>query len=83
MLVRRALALVATVALALTPAAALAQDTSSIKQDESQLPYVLAAFAVAWAGFFVYVFYLERKVRQLRRELEEASRELRERRPRP
>lgn len=37
---------------------------------DRNLAYLFAAFAVTWAAFFAYVFYLGVKSRELRREIE-------------
>ncbi|MBM3939411.1 MAG: hypothetical protein FJ318_00680 [SAR202 cluster bacterium] len=65
--------LLAIAALLVTPRAALAQTGTGTPEDG--LGYVLAAFGLAWALFFAYVFYLERKSRQLRRDLDAVRRD--------
>lgn len=35
------------------------------------LPYLFAALAVSWAGFFVYAFWISRRQQELRREIDE------------
>lgn len=49
-----------------------------IELPSSNLPWLFAAFAVSWAVFFLYVFYMTRRqqemqsqIRQLRRTLEQ------------
>ena len=37
---------------------------------ESFLPFLAAAYAVTWAAFFAYAFYVSRKQAELRRELD-------------
>ena len=34
------------------------------------LPYLFAVYAITWAGFFAYAFFLSRKQAELRREVE-------------
>ena len=56
-------------------AAASAQDAPG----ESNLGFLLAGTLLTWAGFFAYAFYISRKNRDLRREIEELQRLLDER----
>ena len=35
------------------------------------LPYLFAAYAVTWAAFFVYAFFMSRHQRELEREIQE------------
>ena len=53
-----------------------------IELPSSNLPWLFAAFAVSWAVFFLYVFYMTRRqqemqsqIRQLRRTLEQSEAE--------
>ena len=39
-------------------------------EPESNLPFLFAAFAVTWAAFFAYAFYMAHRERELRREVE-------------
>ena len=55
----------------------LAQDRSS--QPDDNLPFLFAAYAVTWAGFFSYAFYISRRQSDLRRELESLREQLAER----
>ena len=43
------------------------------------LPYLFAAYAVTWVGFFVYMFFMSRRQREMEREVEELRHELEER----
>lgn len=36
---------------------------------ETNLSYLFAVFAVTWAGFFAYIFYISRKQRELQKEV--------------
>jgi CcmD family protein len=36
----------------------------------SNLPYLFAAFAVSWAAFFVYAFFVTRRQQELQGEIE-------------
>lgn len=46
--------------------------------DESPLPFLFAVYAVTWAAFFAYAFYMSRRQRELRRELDELRKALEE-----
>ena len=37
----------------------------------SNLPYLFAAFAVSWAVFFLYVFFMTRRQQEMRNEIRE------------
>ena len=37
---------------------------------EANLPYLFAVFAIAWGGFFAYIFVMTGRRRQMQRELE-------------
>ena len=39
--------------------------------DESPLPFLFAVYTITWAAFFAYAFYVNRRQRELRREIEE------------
>ena len=43
---------------------------------ESFLPYLAAAFAVTWAGFFAYAFFVSSKQAELQREIQALRRTL-------
>lgn len=40
------------------------------------LPYLYAVYAVSWAAFFVYVFFISRHQREMEREIQELKRAL-------
>ncbi len=40
------------------------------------LPYLFAVYAVTWAVFFVYVFFVARKQREMQREIQELKQAL-------
>ena len=63
-----ALAIVTIVAL---PATALASPGAQTSTSDSNLVWLLAALIVVWAGFFAYTFFVSRKTRDMRRELDE------------
>ena len=46
--------------------------------DESPLPFLFAVYTITWAAFFAYAFYVNRRQRELRREIEELRRILKE-----
>ncbi len=41
----------------------------------ANLPYLFAAFAVCWLGFFIYAFFVSRRRQELERELREGEAE--------
>ncbi len=43
------------------------------------LSYLFAAYAVTWVAFFLYVFFMSRRQREMEREIHELRRELAER----
>ena len=43
---------------------------------KSTLPYLFAVYAIAWAGFFAYAFFLSRKRVELEREVKELQQTL-------
>ena len=47
----------------------------------SNLPYLVAAFAVSWAVFFIYAFFVTRRQRELQAEIRELRRALTELEP--
>ena len=47
----------------------------------SNLPYLFAAFAVSWAVFFVYAFFVTRRQREMQAEIRELRQTLEEREP--
>ncbi|MCZ6789646.1 MAG: CcmD family protein [Chloroflexi bacterium] len=42
------------------------------------LPFLFAVYTVTWAAFFAYAFYMSRRQRELRRELDEIKRAMEE-----
>ncbi|MDA1215811.1 MAG: CcmD family protein [Chloroflexi bacterium] len=76
-----------TVALAMTLLAAIlipqtvlasvvGQEGETVRN--ANLPYLFAAFAVVWAGFFGYLFYIHQRNSNLRQEIDELKEELEE-----
>ena len=47
----------------------------------SNLPYLFAAFAVSWAVFFVYVFFVTRRQQEMQTEIKELRQVLERREP--
>ena len=45
---------------------------------DGNLPFLFAVYTVTWAAFFAYAFYMSRRQRELRREMEELKRALEE-----
>ena len=61
------------------PLTALAAASAQEVPGESNLGFLLAGTALAWAGFFAYAFYIGRKNLELRRDIEELRQELADR----
>lgn len=83
-----ALILLSAVVLALDADVAQAQQstpepagsmTAEGADPEANLPYLFAAYTVTWIGFFVYVYFLSQRNRNLRREVEALREALEER----
>lgn len=59
-----------------TQAASPAQEGSG---PEANLPFLFAVYIITWAAFFAYVFYVSRRQRELRNEIQDLKRALEER----
>ena len=46
---------------------------------EANLPYLLGMYTVTWAAFFGYAFYMTRRQRELRSQIEDLRRSMEER----
>ena len=55
----------------------LAQASGS--DPEANLPFLFAVYILTWAGFFGYAFYMSRRQRDMRRDIEALRRALQER----
>lgn len=55
----------------------LAQASGS--DPEANLPFLFAVYILTWAGFFGYAFYMSRRQRDMRRDIEALRQALRER----
>lgn len=66
------------VALFAVPSVAGASVQGQSAPGESNLGFLLVALLIAWAGFFAYTFYLSRKTREMRREIDELREQLSE-----
>ncbi len=75
---RRILVLTGVVALVLlAPSAALAAGHGQeAANPEANLPYLLGVYTVTWLAFFAYAFYITRRQRELRRQIDELRRRL-------
>lgn len=69
----------AVVLLAALPGAAFATPPGQEIPGESNLPFLLVGFALAWVVFFGYAFYVARKNRELKREIDELRQSLSDR----
>ena len=78
--IRRAGAMaVATLVWLLSTGIALAAGSAQDDFDrDGNLPFLFAVYTVTWAAFFAYAFYMSRRQRELRREMEELKRALEE-----
>ena len=47
----------------------------------ANLPFLFAAFAVSWAAFFAYAFFVTRRQQEMRREIRELRQALEEQGP--
>ena len=47
----------------------------------SNLPFLFAAFAVSWVAFFAYVFFVNRRQQEIKKEIEELRRSLEHQEP--
>ena len=47
----------------------------------ANLPFLFAAFAVSWLGFFSYAFFVSRRQQELRKEIAELRSELEQQEP--
>lgn len=52
------------------PTIAYAQESTSSSNLETNLPFLFAVYIITWAGFFAYLFFISRRQRELRNELE-------------
>ena len=56
-------------------AAGAAQDTYD---PEGNLPFLYGVYTITWTAFFAYAFYVNRRQRELRRQVDELKRALEE-----
>ncbi len=61
----------ALLALLAAPGVAAAAVAGQSAPGESNLGFLLVGLLIAWGGFFAYTFYLSRKTREMRREIDE------------
>ena len=52
---------------------------ASDSDPEANLPFLFAVYILTWAGFFGYAFYMSRRQRDMRRDIEALRKALRER----
>ncbi len=50
---------------------ALAQGDAGSGSQKTFLPYVFAVYTITWVAFFAFAFYMSRRQRELRREIDE------------
>ena len=76
------LALGAAALAALAPVAAFAQaPAEASRAPEANLPFLFAVYIITWAAFFGYAFYVSRRQREMRGEIEALKRALQDREP--
>lgn len=68
----------ASLAFLLAPGTALASGHGQTSNPEANLPFLFGVYTVTWIAFFAYAFYMTRRQRDLRREIEDLRRELEE-----
>ncbi len=75
----RLIATIASIAgLLLAPQVALAAVSPQAADGDTNLGFLVAGTALAWVGFIGYAFYLGRRNRDMRREIEELRKTLEE-----
>ena len=82
MIVVAALSVVSVVGAYEGPLQAVAQAAAPAQEGggpEANLPFLFAVYIITWAAFFAYVFYVSRRQRELRNEIEILKRALEER----
>ncbi len=57
--------------------APLAQESGA--NPEANLPFLFAVYILTWAGFFGYAFYMSRRQREMRREIDALKQAVRDR----
>ena len=60
-------------------ASATAFAQASASDPEANLPFLFAVYILTWAGFFGYAFYMSRRQRDMRRDIDALRQALRER----
>ena len=68
----------ALLALLAAPSVAAAAAQGQSAPGESNLGFLLVGLLLAWGGFFAYAFYLSRKTREMRREIDELREQIAE-----
>ncbi len=64
--------------LMLTGSVLAAEHGQAASNPEATLPYLLGVYTVTWLAFFAYAFYITRRQRELRRQIDELRRQLEE-----
>ena len=52
------------------PAIAAADTLAQQPRGESELPWLFAVYAITWAAFFGYIFFMSRRQREMQREID-------------
>ena len=58
------------------PTALAAEIPAQQQRGEAELPWLFAVYAITWAAFFVYVFIMSRRQREMQREIDALNRAL-------
>ena len=64
--------------LMLAGTALAAEHGQAASNPEANLPYLLGVYTITWLAFFAYAFYITRRQRELRRQIDELRRQLEE-----
>ena len=59
-----------------TPATIAVEASAQQQRGEAELPWLFAVYAITWAAFFGYVFFMSRRQREMQREIDALQRAL-------
>ena len=58
------------------PATIVAEAPAQQQRGETELPWLFAVYAITWAAFFAYVFFMSRRQREMQHEIDTLKRAL-------
>ena len=58
------------------PAPIVAEAPAQQQRGEAELPWLFAVYAITWAAFFAYVFFMSRRQREMQHEIDTLKRAL-------